>query len=179
MFIIIVVINILKKEESTKITKKSIFAIVECALFVVAILFMIAPSLRASVEWMGVTETHEINGFEIAFGSDEEALSFSFVAFLAFLFLIVGAVLSCCKLFVKDAKIQMIFNIVILVVGILAGIFFFCAKTTMMVKVDDLNSDQVSAMLKYYDMGVGAIFCGILAIAGGAVACVDQFVIKE
>ena len=157
-----------------KITKKAIFAIVECAIFVIAIFMMFAPFLKAGSGELAQTA----NGFEIAFGNDE-GLAFSFFGFLAFLFLVAGAALACCKLFVKDAKIQMIFNIVILVVGILAGIFFFCAKTSMMVKADDLNSDQVSAMLKYYDMGVGAIFCGILAIAGGAVACVDQFVIKE
>lgn len=164
-----------------KITKKSIFAIIECALFVVAILFMIAPSLRASVEWMGVTETHEINGFEIAFGSDEEALSFSFVAFLAFLFLIVGAVLSCCKLFVKDAKIQMIFNIVILVVGVVAGIFYFCSKSGLMVNPEGDFEGSVADALDAvgYKLGVGAIFSAILAIAGGALACVDQFLIKE
>ena len=164
-----------------KITKKSIFAIIECALFVVAILFMIAPSLRASVEWMGIKETHEINGFEIAFGSDEEALSFSFMAFLAFLFLIVGAVLSCCKLFVKDAKIQMIFNIVILVVGVVAGIFYFCSKSGMMVNPKGDFEGSVADALDAagYKLGVGAIFSAILAIGGGALACVDQFVIKE
>ncbi|MCR5350388.1 MAG: hypothetical protein K6E20_05315 [Acholeplasmatales bacterium] len=156
-----------------KITKKSIFAIVECALFVIAIFMMFAPFLKAGSGEYAETA----NGFEIAFG--DEGLAFSFMMFLSFLFLIAGAVLACCKLFVKDAKVQMIFNIVILVVGVLAGIFFFCTKTTMMVKVEDLDSDYVKEMLKLYDLGVGAIFTGILAIAGGAVACVDQFLIKE
>ena len=156
-----------------KITKKSIFAIVECALFVIAIFMMFAPFLKAG----SGSYTETANGFEIAFGDD--GFGFSFMMFLSFLFLIAGAVLACCKLFVKDAKVQMIFNIVILVVGVLAGIFFFCTKTTMMVKVEDLDSEYVKEMLKFYDLGVGAIFAGILAIGGGAVACVDQFVNKE
>ena len=156
-----------------KITKKSIFAIVEAALFVIAIFMMFAPFLKAGSG--SIAET--ANGFEIAFG--DEGLGFSFMMFLSFLFLIAGAVLACCKLFVKDAKIQMIFNIVILVVGVLAGIFFFCTKTTMMVKVEDVDSEYVKEYLKYLDLGVGAIFTGILAIAGGALACVDQFLIKE
>ena len=165
-----------------KITKKTIFAIVEAALFVTAILFMIAPSLRATAEVMGHTSTHEINAFEIAFGSDDEGLSFSFAAFLAFLFLVAGAVLACLKIFViKDAKAQMIVNIVILVLGVVAGIFYFCSKSGFMVNLKGDYEGSVADLLDAYGykLGVGAIFSAILAIAGGAVACVDQFVIKE
>ena len=164
-----------------KITKKSIFAIIECALFVAAILFLIAPALRFSEKVLGVKVVEEISGFQVAFGSDKYSLSFSFVAFLAFLFLIVGAVLSCCKLFVKDAKIQKVFNIVILIVGIVAAVFYFSSKTGLMInpKADDIKASDVADIFDAWDLGVGALFAAILALAGGALACVDQFLIKE
>lgn len=163
-----------------KITKKTIFAIVEAALFITAIFMLFAPAVRYSNEFMGVKVTEEISCFQMAFGSDDKGTKFAFVAFLSFLFLVAGAVLACLKIFViKDAKAQKIVNIVILVLGIVAGIFYFCSKTGLMANLDGVDASDVADMLKEWNLGVGAIFAAILAIAAGAVACVDEFVVKE
>lgn len=166
-----------------KITKKTIFAFVEVGLFVTAILMLFAPAVRITYEdLLGHSHADEISCFQVAFGSDEWYLSFSFVAFLAFLFLVAGAVLACLKIFViKDAKAQKIVNIIILVLGIVAAICYFSSKTGLMInpKGDDVKASDVADAFEGWNLGVGAIFAAILALAGGAVACVDQFVIKE
>lgn len=167
-----------------KITKK---LLINCCIFllaVVAVFLMFAPFVNYSKETLIGNLQSSFTGFQTAFGYtasstafgvtvNTKILSASFGGIMVFAFFIAIAVLACLNVFLKNKKLNMLFNIIIMVLAVIATIFLFCAPTGLMF----LNADGKA--IDGYGLGAGAIVDAILMIVVAAGAAVGQFVVKD
>ncbi len=168
-----------------KITKKTIISCCIALLAIVAVCLMFAPFVSWSSGKTLIGEyTSTFNGFQLAFGHSvtntvlgakvtTKVLSASFGGIMTFIFFIAIAVLACLNVFVKNSKLNMFFNIIILVLAVVATVFCFCAPTGLMF----LGADGKA--IDGYGLGAGAIVDAILMIVVACGAAVSQFVLKD
>lgn len=153
--------------------KKIVYGV--SALFaVVAIIMLAAPAITAKIG------SGAIKGAEVAFGSEKNGLSFSFLYFLPYLLAVVGVVFTVLAAFGKLGKIAPIVAIVCYVV---AAVLFFLPVQTFALKVPDGTSkeyvDQMKKQLaQAMNLGAGAIMAGIFSIVAAAGTAVSSFVLK-
>ena len=167
-----------------KITKKTIISCCIAVLAIAAIFLMFAPFVKYSKETVFGNFQSTYTGFQTAFGYtasstglgvtvSTKVLSASFGGIMVFIFFIAIAVLACLTVFMKNKKLNMLFNIIILVLAVIATVFLFCASTGLMF----LNADGKA--IDGYGLGVGAIVDAILMIVVACGAAVGQFVLKD
>ncbi len=123
----------------------------------------------------------EVNGqtgttsfMNVTFGSDEDALAFSFGNFVTFLLVIVGLVFSVIALIKKLGKVSPIVAAAAFLIG---GILFFCAKSFM--KFDSALGDYADMMKEYCKLGAGAVLGGIAAIIAAVFSVLPVFIKGE
>ena len=160
---------------------KDILAVLETIFFVLILFLMFAPFIKVDENWTSSTEG--VNGYGLIFGNSDKGFGFSIFGFITFLCLIFAIILCIVKLFVVDSGNRTVLNVLIIFLGLLAGIFFFCMKTSMMVEFSkdvkaafDYMGIQKSQILEFFDLGIGAIFSGILAILATGLAVIEQAV---
>ena len=167
-----------------KLTKKLLINCCIAVLAIVAVILMFTPFVKYSKDTILGNLESTFTGFQTAFGYtasttalgvtvNTKVLSASFGGIMVFIFFIAIAVLACLNVFLKNKKLNMLFNIIILVLAVIATIFLFCAPTGLMF----LNADGKE--ISGYGLGVGAIIDAILMIVVAAGAAVGQFVVKD
>ncbi|MBQ7642245.1 MAG: hypothetical protein IJS83_07220 [Acholeplasmatales bacterium] len=163
-----------------KFTKKTIISCCIAVLAIVAICLMFTPFVNYSKDTIIGTLQSSYTGFQTAFGYSAtsgsisvKVLSASFGGIMVFVFFIAIIVLACLNVFVKNAKLNMLFNIIILALAVVATVFLFCAPTGLMFLAADGSS------INGYGLGVGAIIDAILMIVVACGAAVGQFVLKD
>ena len=163
---------------------KDVLAVLE-TIFLVSIFFlMFAPFIKVDDSLLGYYEDgYSVNGYGVIFGNHDKGFAFSTFGLITFICLVVAILLSIFKLFIVDKDNRTIINVIMILLGLLAGIFFFCMKTSMMVEFDQDIKDALnylgmekSQLLEFYDLGVGAIISGILAILATGLAVIEQLV---
>ncbi|MCR5706637.1 MAG: hypothetical protein K6G48_07580 [Acholeplasmatales bacterium] len=154
-----------------KLSKKQLFAICEIVLGVLALVLLFAPALH----YEGLLVEYDWSGYEVFFGTVDwfDASAGGIITFILLLVIVCAGVL---KFFMP--KQMKIFNFIIIVCGVLAGIFLFMGCTDFMANIagDDVKFSDVK---DYYDLGAGAIVSAIFALCAAAVACLDEFFVKK
>ena len=161
------------------LSKKAIINICICAVAVISLLLMFAPYVSISNEYVPGSDT--VSGFQVAFGSDENYLGFTFAPFLVFLFFIAIAVLACLNAFVlKDNKVV---TIVIMILAFASAVLLFLAGVNgLMWSYKEYNKEMYNEAKDYgakFGPGFGAVLSAILMLAAGAGACANEFVLKD
>lgn len=125
------------------------FAPIGAALLGIIALFMVfLPSVKVS--FMGFEA--DWNGFETAFGKEEDSFKFSIMNCLGWAILVAG--IACAVLSYMQPE-NKLFGYVAIAALAVAGIFFFC--TVGFCNIEEEAKDML-------DLGAGAIIAGICSI---------------
>lgn len=175
-----------------KVKTGNIVQLVAALLGVVALLMMFMPGVSWKTVLLGKEVASDgINGFKMMFGGEiggdfKYELQFNFMAFMSFVFLLVGLAGVILSLLLKG-KIG-----AFLAIGgfLLAGIFFFLYRAVLPMSFKDITigsttisgKDALDAMKELgttFSLGIGAIMAGILSLLASAASAVATFVIKK
>lgn len=175
-----------------KVGTSKIVMAVAALLGVVTFFLLLAPG----VSWKYVLASKTVDDgaiscFKLMFGgtlfkvaSYEAKLGFNFVAFLAFLFLLVGLV-GVVLSFLLKGKLG---GILAVAGFLLAGIFLFLCKAVLPMSIEDASSvvkdggDFLDALEKVgfdFSLGAGAIVGGILSILAALASAAATFACKK
>ncbi|MBQ8343355.1 MAG: hypothetical protein IJY21_04535 [Clostridia bacterium] len=165
---------------------KKVLPFVAAGMALLAIIFLALPAGEATL--LGLTG--KASGFKIIFGGDlvfdaagerfDLELDFSFVNFLAFLFLIGGAVMA-----VIGVKMEnKVFKIVSGALFLVAAILFFCVIENLQLDTTVFDSKADAELMKdmikeYSSLGAGAILPAVCSILAGAAILVPAFLPDE
>jgi hypothetical protein len=134
-------------------------------ILIAAVLFIVLPTLSAK------NGDATYTGIQVIFGYKEKTLlgnievfKFSFVLLLVLILLVAGAAL----LVVGSVQNSKLFKLIGTVAGVVAGILLFFSVSFAI--VPEILGVKVETS-KVYELGVGAIVSGIVAILGGALGC--------
>jgi len=147
--------------------KSIIKSIIYCRvaiLAITAIFLMFTPFVLGTNGRYNGNYTY--TGFELAFGyrfiggstSSLKVLASSFAGIMVFIFFIIITILACLNIFMKNSKLNMLFNIIIIVLSIVSIVFLFCSPTSLMFKSIDGNP------IPGYSIGIGAIIDAIIML---------------
>lgn len=151
--------------------KKKILAIAEIALAVVALVCIFLACV--SVSFAGESQTS--TGLEVYLGTEEGAeMTFGGILLLIVLIGLVAAPVV--KFLKPDLKVL---NYVIIALGAVAAILYFCTLTNLMIK-DISDIMEIGKLVgTTYGLGYGAWIGAICSLGACACACVDTFVLKD
>lgn len=167
-----------------KTNTASLVFLVAAVLGIAAILLMFAPGVTMGHKV--AKETSSFSGFKIMFGGELAnvqgfsvgELKFNFVAFLAFVFTLVGIAGVLLSLLLKG-KIGGF-----LAIGgfLLAGIFYFLFNATFSINLGEKGSEAIELMENLgatFSLGIGAIIAGICSIVAALASAAAAFAIKK
>ncbi|MBQ7642244.1 MAG: hypothetical protein IJS83_07215 [Acholeplasmatales bacterium] len=146
--------------------KSIIKSIIYCRvaiLAITAIFLMFTPFVSGT---NGTTYYNNYTGFELAFGyrfigsssSFSNVLSSSFAGIMVFIFFIIITILACLNIFMKNSKLNILFNIIIIVLSIVSIVFLLCSPTSLMFK------NIFGQTIPGYSIGIGAIIDAIIML---------------
>lgn len=152
--------------------KKNLFALIEIVLIALAFVFLATDCIQTAPKLMPKMTT-EFSGFE-AFLGKSDTFDVSPAGILIVILLVVALVLAVLKMVMpKQAKIL---NIALLVVAVLAGVFFLAGVS--MLKPAHLTLAQAKKILNVKLM-YGVFLGAICSIVSGVLACCEAFVLKK
>ena len=163
-----------------KLTKKGMISLCICVLALVSIVLMFAPYVSISAKYGDGSSSY--SGFEVAFGSSDKGLAFSFFPFLVFIFFIAIMCLALLTVCLKGKNARL-FNLLILIIAVIAAILLFCAAAHGFMW--SYSGEHASTLydaakqLSNFGPGIGAIISAVLMIVCGLGAVANEFVIKD
>ena len=119
---------------------------------------------------------------DLAFGNRDKWVGFSFLIFLPYVLLLAGIVLNIVSILGKGGKILPIIATVCYVVG---GVLFFLVEQTFSANVPAYEGNKELIEFNHrwirddYDIGLGAIFSGVLSIFSAGLTLATLFIKKK
>ncbi|MBO4594560.1 MAG: hypothetical protein J5697_02520 [Clostridia bacterium] len=127
------------------------------ALFsVVVLLMMLATGMKSTVPVLG-SATWSV--YDLMNFGDTTRVGIVLALVFTILSLLAAIVLLCVKAFKVKCKFAWIVALIVALLALVSGILFFCAKS--LVVTDDYP-------LVTFNLGIGAVFCGIFSLLNAA-----------
>ncbi|MDE6667236.1 MAG: hypothetical protein K2K38_02675 [Clostridia bacterium] len=145
---------------------------------IITIILLCAPAMT----YTGKLTENSVSMASVAFGNKDDGLAFSFLIFLPYLLLLAGIVLNVLNILGKGGKILPIVATVCYVVG--AILFFLVMQTFCIAVPEGLEGELKDAYIKHgkeliteaCDLGLGAIFSGVLSLVSAGLSATTLFV---
>lgn len=176
-----------KRGKSKSIQLSLCFIVLECLLAVVALVMVFVPALGVNNSNTTYSGLNVIFGCKVANGN-ADLFYFSFMNLLTYILVLAAIVLIILKFVFKK---RMLFNLLIALILVVAGIFFFLTKQFTLLNESAVNvtnfasavsqllgGGSFKAMDAFY-LAAGPIVSGILVIIGGLLACCEIVLVKD
>lgn len=154
--------------------KKNLLAIIVAGAGVLALVLGLVMA-GATAEYMGMTNSIDLVDIIFGFNEDGTTGGMSIFGLISFVALVAGIALTIASMFVKDKKLDFIGAILVTVAGILMFLLLTVGTDVKMATPVGEQVMKFTDAYEIYNLGIGAILYGVIAILGGAFGILNKF----